>query len=217
MNMVSLTASWQNQQNGMCAQWRLRSAWAPTKSDQSLCCLHEESLGPHLPIEHTAKTLIPRLIWVFARRTCYFVGFVTRRLIQASLWENVSSGVSDQVRLKLACSATETSMRLETLVTECRNITLSRQRTTKVLIRLHGCAGWSAPLLFVYDIKHFLWHSSYVFTDHTSCKNTGWNGCCLSLSLISHLQLNLNNMIHVMRKPVYAICEQQRLVGCVEA
>ena len=39
-------ASWQNQENGMNAQHRLRSAWASTQSDQSLCYLHEESLGP---------------------------------------------------------------------------------------------------------------------------------------------------------------------------
>ena len=39
-------ASWQNQQNGMCAQRRLRSAWASAQSDQSLHCPHEESLGP---------------------------------------------------------------------------------------------------------------------------------------------------------------------------
>ena len=32
------------QQNGMCAQQRLRSAWASAQSDQS-CCLHEESLS----------------------------------------------------------------------------------------------------------------------------------------------------------------------------
>ena len=31
-------ASWQNQQNGMCAQWRLRSEWASVQSDQSLRC-----------------------------------------------------------------------------------------------------------------------------------------------------------------------------------
>ena len=35
----------QNQQNGTCAQRRLRSAWASAQSDQS-CCPHEESLGP---------------------------------------------------------------------------------------------------------------------------------------------------------------------------
>ena len=78
-----------------------------------------------------------------------------------SSWENVSSGVSDQVRLKLACSAAGASMRLAILVTETQDITLSRQQTTKVLIRLRGCAGWSVPLLFLYDIRHvFSWPGS---------------------------------------------------------
>ena len=40
------------------AQRKLRSAWAPAQSYQSLRCPHEESLGPQLPIEYTAKTLI---------------------------------------------------------------------------------------------------------------------------------------------------------------
>ena len=30
----------------VCAQRRLRSAWAPAQSDQSLCCPHEETLDP---------------------------------------------------------------------------------------------------------------------------------------------------------------------------
>ena len=65
--------------------------------------------------------------------------------------------------LKLACSATEASTRLEILVTETRDITLPRKRTTKVLIRLHGCAGWSVPLLFAYDIRHvFSWPGSII-------------------------------------------------------
>ena len=42
----------------MCAQRRLRSAWASAQSDHSLHCSHEETLGPQLPIERTAKTLI---------------------------------------------------------------------------------------------------------------------------------------------------------------
>ena len=50
-------AAWQNQQNEY-AQQRLRLAWASAQSDQSLHCPREESLGPKLPIEHTAKTLI---------------------------------------------------------------------------------------------------------------------------------------------------------------
>ena len=51
-------ASWQNQQNGMCVQQRLRSACASAQSDQSFCYPPEETLGPKLPIECSAKTLI---------------------------------------------------------------------------------------------------------------------------------------------------------------
>ena len=74
--------------------------------------------------------------------------------IWASSWESVSSRVSDQVGLKLACSATEASMKLDILVAESRDITLSRQRTIKALIRQRRCAGWTVPLLFAYDIRH---------------------------------------------------------------
>ena len=42
----------------LCAQRSLRSALASAQSDQRLCWLHEESLGPYLPIERTAKMLI---------------------------------------------------------------------------------------------------------------------------------------------------------------
>ena len=51
-------ATWQNKQSDLCAQRRLRSAWASVQSDQSLRCTHEVTLGPQLPIECTAKTLI---------------------------------------------------------------------------------------------------------------------------------------------------------------
>ena len=37
------TAAWQNQQNDMCAKRRLRSAWAPAKSDQSLRFPYEDA------------------------------------------------------------------------------------------------------------------------------------------------------------------------------
>ena len=37
--------AWENQQNDLCAQRRLRSAWASAQSDQSLCCQHEKNLG----------------------------------------------------------------------------------------------------------------------------------------------------------------------------
>ena len=57
----------------MCPQRRLRSAWSSAQSDQSFRYPHDESLGPQLPIERTAKTLIrlgryaegdPSLYWV---------------------------------------------------------------------------------------------------------------------------------------------------------
>ena len=74
-------ASWQNQQNGICAQRRLRSAWASTQSDRSTLCAQWLAKDPsflHADSEDSDQT---RLIRVFAGRTCHFVGFVTRRLI----------------------------------------------------------------------------------------------------------------------------------------
>ena len=65
-------------------------------------------------------------------------------------------GVFNQVRLKPACSATEASMCHEIANIETREILLSRQQTTKMLFRLCGCAGWSAPLLLLtYGINRF--------------------------------------------------------------
>ena len=54
-----------------------------------------------------------------------------------------------------ACSTTGTSWRLEILAIKTRGIILSRKWTTKVLIRLCGCVGWSAPLLFAYGKNRF--------------------------------------------------------------
>ena len=67
------------------------------------------------------------------------------------------------VLTQTACTATEARYSLEKSDIETRGIIPSRQLTTKVLIRLHKCAGWSAPLLFAYDINRFFsWHRSYV-------------------------------------------------------
>ena len=67
-------ASWQNQQNGMCAQWRLGSAWALAQLDKSLHCLHQESFGQIATqwahSEDSDQTgQMPRPIWVFAGHT----------------------------------------------------------------------------------------------------------------------------------------------------
>ena len=54
-------------QNDLCAQRRLRSAWASSQSDQSQRCPPEAKLGPKLPTECTAKTLIRLGGWVDAQ------------------------------------------------------------------------------------------------------------------------------------------------------
>ena len=83
------------------------------------------------------------------------------KYIWATTRQNVSS---DQVRLKLACSAIKASYSLEILAIESTDIILSKQRTRKALIRLRQCTGWSAPLLFAYDIRHiFSWPGSLHF------------------------------------------------------
>ena len=69
-------ALWQNQQNGLCAQQRLRSAWASAHFDQSLHCAQLRAqclfvcLFFHADSEDADQTgRMPRLIWVFAGRT----------------------------------------------------------------------------------------------------------------------------------------------------
>ena len=66
--------------------------------------------------------------------------------------------VSDQVMLKPVSSATETSY-LENLLVESLDM-----GKTKVLISLHGCTGWSAPLLFANSEDRF----SHVEAHHRS-------------------------------------------------
>ena len=46
---------------------------------------------------------------------------------------------------------------------ETRDIRLSRQQTTKALIRLHGCTGWSAPL-FAYGLNKFSHDVAHILT-----------------------------------------------------
>ena len=48
---IHWATAWQNQQNDLCTQQRLSSAWASTKSDHSLHCLHEKAFGPWLWLE----------------------------------------------------------------------------------------------------------------------------------------------------------------------
>ena len=63
--------------------------------------------------------------------------------------------VCDQGRLKPDCTVRKTRYKGGISDIETRVIILSRQQTTKALIRLSRCPGWSAPLLFAYGINRF--------------------------------------------------------------
>ena len=96
----------------MCAQQILRSTWASAQSDQSFLYPREESLGPCLPFERTAKALIrlgscpdwsesslgAQVILLVLSCCGSYMSHVTTR---------PAFGVCDQLRLKPACSATE--------------------------------------------------------------------------------------------------------------
>ena len=69
-------------------------------------------------------------------------------MIWDSTRENLSSGFSDKAIFKSVFSVTETSKKIEVSPVASLDIILSNMRITKALIRLRGCAGWSAPVLF---------------------------------------------------------------------
>ena len=81
----------------LCAQRRLRSVW----SESSLCAqwVAKDPSFLNVDSEDSDQTgRMPRLIGVFAGRTCHFVGFVTRRLsyvlsLAARLVKNKNSSV----------------------------------------------------------------------------------------------------------------------------
>ena len=79
-------ASWQNQQNGMCAQRRLRSAWDAKKWPKVSSCGQQGLWSDWAEL---------RLIWVFAGRTGNFVCFVMGRL---KCYSNEPK-FSDQIRV----------------------------------------------------------------------------------------------------------------------
>ena len=74
-----------NPQNDLCAQRRLRSAWA-----KDPMILHADSE------DSDQSGRMPRLIRVFAGRTCHFVGFVVRKL-------NLNKNGSRHLRNRKTC------------------------------------------------------------------------------------------------------------------
>ena len=73
--------SWQNVQNGMCAQRRLRSAWASAQTDQSLHCPHEETLCPNAQRRLWSDWADAQADLSLRWAQSHFVRFVMRRLM----------------------------------------------------------------------------------------------------------------------------------------
>ena len=116
------------------------------KTNKMTCAPSKDSDQTGLPIECIAKTPISL--------TGHFVGFVMLwhiclpRSHLSHVMRKRVFGVCDQVRLEPACSATQRRESHEIAKKETRDIILSRQRTTKALIRLRRWTGLSVPVLF---------------------------------------------------------------------
>ena len=160
-----------------------------------------------LPIDAVgmANSVDPDLIWVYtvcSDLPCWKFRMITVVYNLSLVTRKPVFGVCDQVSLKPSCSATETRYMLEIFDLETRGIILSRQRITKVLIRLRGCAGWSAPLLFTYGrnrfshvMSHFIHPVSNICSQQNLLLTQQWFDIYVSFKLIvvqHNLQKSLN-------------------------
>ena len=125
-------AAWQNQQNDLCAQRKLRSAWASAQSDQSSLCTPWVAKDPMvLHADSKDQMRMPRLSWVFAGAHVILLvlscaGSVILMDVNV-LQENYQQHQLGQFRQKCV---------------------LCHMRTTTVQISLRIRADWSTPLLF---------------------------------------------------------------------
>ena len=63
-------------------------------------------------------------------------------------WGGGGGGGFDKECFKPVSSAKETSLKIEISPAASLHMILSKEQNKKSLIRLRGCAGWSAPVLF---------------------------------------------------------------------
>ena len=92
-----MTALWQKNNSGLCAQRRLRSDWADAQADESSLGTQATSLVLSLGGSNMKNLKTQRQI---ASVLFYHMSLITRKPV---------FGVYDQVRLKPTCAATEAS------------------------------------------------------------------------------------------------------------
>ena len=101
------------------------------------------------------KRRLHRLVWVYTFQNATLLETTFPRSIMSmtrKYHRKPVLGVSDKVRFKPACSATETSLKNESLLVASLDMVLYKTRITKALIRLRVYAGWSAPVLFANQV-----------------------------------------------------------------
>ena len=169
---VLTAAAWQNQQNNLCAQWRLKSAWAFAQSDQNLRCAFIGSQGPNVSSCRRRKVWSDcadtqadlRLRWTH-RSFCLFshaaalndgTDLTDSNKCKWVVRRKLVFGDGERVWLKPSCSATEASNSPGIWNLTFMGIILSRKRITKALARLRECSGCSPSSLFAYGINRFL-------------------------------------------------------------
>ena len=170
-------ASWQNQQNGMCTQRRLRSAWASAQSDQSLLSAWRKlgSLATHWMHSDDAQA-DQSLRWA-QRSFCWFCHEAAEIImmffnvylkcqnkdmttcIWAGPWENVSYVICERQRPRSACASAQSA---PLLFATLYNISRFYIRNFKTLASFCGCAGWFESGLVGHSWRHvFSWRGSY--------------------------------------------------------
>ena len=187
---------WENVSYVICEQQRCRSACASTQSDQHLCCSLLRQYNISRFYSQNFKTLASfcgcagqfvsglvgnsqRHVLSCCGSTCISMGTLLSLQIKwvhfqfkgylvhlSHVTRKPVFGVCNKVRLKPACSATENSCSLGIL--DLAGIDIIFVRTTKALIRQHGCTGWSVPFLSAYGISRISHDEAHFILDLAS-------------------------------------------------
>ena len=120
----------------------MRTLFAGRRGDQCIIFRNQGSTDPPWGASQVL-CLYNCLRQIILPYGCQFVGSNLDRGVRKPVF-----GVS-KLKFKPAYSASVTSYKIEIWFVASLDMIHSNKRITKMLIRLRGCAGWSAPLLFV--------------------------------------------------------------------
>ena len=187
-------AARQNQQNGMCAYRRLRSALASAQSDQSSLSAWTKPWVLSYPLNAQQRLWS---VWVDAQAdlslhwcTGHFVGFVMLWLkcIWAGPWENVSYVICGQQRRRSACANAQSDQRLCYSLFRQYNISRFYSRNFKTLASYCGCEGRFVSGLVGNPRRHVLsCRGSYANTYAQPLKTIRDVALCLKLPLVLYI------------------------------